>query len=75
MTPKDVIKLAKDRDAKLVDVKFCDFLGTWQHYSMPLAELSEDVLAKIIASAVNPLSRTEEISRFERIIEKILFKI
>src|SRR6185295_8522530 len=43
MTPKEVIKLAKDREAKLVDVKFCDFLGTWQHYSMPLRELSEDV--------------------------------
>ena len=43
MTPKEVIKLAKDREAKLVDVKFCDFLGTWQHFSMPISELTEEV--------------------------------
>ncbi|MBV9462741.1 MAG: glutamine synthetase beta-grasp domain-containing protein, partial [Verrucomicrobiae bacterium] len=41
--PKDVIKLAKDRDAKILDVKFCDFLGTWQHFSCPIKELTEEL--------------------------------
>jgi len=27
---------------QLVDVKFCDFLGTWQHFCMPVAELEEE---------------------------------
>ena len=36
MTPKDFFKLAKDTGAELVDLKFCDMLGTWQHCSYPI---------------------------------------
>ena len=38
-----VLKLAKEKDVKVVDFKFVDMLGTWQHFSTPLAELTEDV--------------------------------
>lgn len=38
-----VLKLAKEKDVKVVDFKFVDMLGTWQHFSTPLSELSEDV--------------------------------
>jgi glutamine synthetase len=41
MTPKEVLALAKSKKLDIVDVKFCDFLGTWQHFSMPIAELEE----------------------------------
>ena len=41
MTPKEVIKLAKDKKAACVDLKFMDFLGTWQHFTIPMTELSE----------------------------------
>jgi len=30
-TPKEVIEFAKENDAVMVDLKFIDFLGTWQH--------------------------------------------
>lgn len=43
MTPKEVLALVKSKDLKLVDVKFCDFLGTWQHFAMPVRELDEAV--------------------------------
>jgi glutamine synthetase len=42
MTPKEVLALAKSKQLEIVDVKFCDFLGTWQHFAMPIAELEED---------------------------------
>ncbi len=42
-TPKDVLKFAKDNKVESVDFKFLDFLGTWQHFSIPTSELSEDL--------------------------------
>lgn len=41
MTPKDVLAFAKENGAKMVDFKFMDFVGTWQHFSNPISELSE----------------------------------
>ena len=41
-TPKSVIEMAKKAGARMVDVKFVDTFGTWQHFSMPLSELAED---------------------------------
>jgi glutamine synthetase len=46
MTPKEVLALCKSKNVQLVDVKFCDFLGTWQHFCIPIAELEEEVFAE-----------------------------
>ena len=43
MTPKEVLAFCKSKNVQLVDVKFCDFLGTWQHFAMPISELEEEV--------------------------------
>jgi glutamine synthetase len=40
---KDVIGLVKDKQAVMVDLKFMDFLGLWQHFTIPIAELTEAV--------------------------------
>ena len=42
MRPKEVLGLAKDRNAVMVDLKFMDFVGTWQHFTVPLHELKEE---------------------------------
>src|SRR3989449_9868 len=42
-TPKSVIELARKAGARMVDIKFVDTFGTWQHFSCPIAELSEEV--------------------------------
>jgi glutamine synthetase len=42
-SPKEALSYAKDRGTTMVDLKFMDFLGTWQHFSIPLNELSEAV--------------------------------
>lgn len=41
MTPKEVLAFAKKNGAKMVDFKFMDFVGTWQHFSNPISELGE----------------------------------
>ncbi len=35
-TPKEFFALAKKHDAEMVDLKFVDLLGTWQHCSFPI---------------------------------------
>jgi glutamine synthetase len=42
MTPEDVLQFARERGAKMVDFKFVDIPGTWQHFSVPLRELEEN---------------------------------
>jgi glutamine synthetase len=41
-TPKTVLALAKKQGAKMIDVKFVDTFGTWQHFCLPIAELTEE---------------------------------
>ncbi|MCD4722929.1 MAG: type I glutamate--ammonia ligase [Desulfobacula sp.] len=41
MTPKDVIAMAKENDIKVVDLRYMDFIGTWQHFSVPIGEFTE----------------------------------
>jgi len=45
-TPKSVIEMAKKAGAKMVDIKFVDTFGTWQHFSMPFGELNEEAFAE-----------------------------
>ena len=40
-SPKEVISFAKDHKCKMVDFKFLDFIGRWQHFSVPVSELTE----------------------------------
>src|SRR6202045_5428146 len=42
-TPSDVSKIIKDNDVKLIDFKFTDLPGTWQHFTSTLTEYSEDI--------------------------------
>ena len=41
MTPSDALKLAKEKDVRVVDIRFMDFPGVWQHFSVPSSELNE----------------------------------
>ncbi|MGD9042109.1 MAG: type I glutamate--ammonia ligase [Desulfobacterales bacterium] len=41
MTPKEVLDMAKENGAKVVDLRFMDFPGLWQHFTVPMSELEE----------------------------------
>ncbi|MDX2109623.1 MAG: type I glutamate--ammonia ligase [Verrucomicrobiota bacterium] len=43
MTPKAIIAQARDKEIKIIDLKFTDLLGTWQHFAIPTNELTEAV--------------------------------
>jgi glutamine synthetase len=43
MTPKELIKFVKDKNIKIIDFRFVDLPGLWQHFSMTSGELEEDM--------------------------------
>ena len=46
MTPSEVVALAKEKNVKIVDLKFMDLPGMWQHFSIMVNELSEDLFTE-----------------------------
>ena len=41
-TASEVIEFARDHKAAVMDLKFLDFPGTWQHFSIPIEALTEE---------------------------------
>ncbi|MFW5886884.1 MAG: type I glutamate--ammonia ligase [Bacteroidota bacterium] len=46
MTPKDFFEFAKKHGAEMVDLKFVDMLGTWQHCTYPVETWDEGTFAE-----------------------------
>jgi len=44
-TPDDVKKLAKEAGIKIVDLRFIDLPGMWQHFSLPVEDLEDDLFS------------------------------
>ena len=42
-TPSEVLALCRENDVKAVDLRFMDFPGLWQHFTIPVDKLNEDV--------------------------------
>lgn len=40
-TAKEVLDFAREKEVKMVDVKFIDLPGMWQHFSVPIQEFDE----------------------------------
>ncbi len=43
MTPKEVLEFAKANNVEMVDFKFVDFPGQWQHFGTPISEFTEAI--------------------------------
>ncbi len=43
MTPREVIELIKSKNIEVVDLKFGDFPGTWQHFTIPISEVTPEL--------------------------------
>ncbi|EDM80731.1 glutamine synthetase, type I [Plesiocystis pacifica SIR-1] len=45
-TPQEVIDLIREQEIRMVDLRFIDMLGAWQHFTVPAHELSEEAFAE-----------------------------
>jgi glutamine synthetase len=43
MTPREVVAFATENKVQMVDYKFLDFVGIWQHFTTPISEFGEDI--------------------------------
>jgi glutamine synthetase len=41
MTPEEVLKFIQENNIEIVDLKFCDLPGLWQHFSIPASGLTD----------------------------------
>ena len=41
-TPADVLRFAQENDTKMLDVRFTDLPGLWQHVTYPIGQLTEE---------------------------------
>jgi glutamine synthetase len=41
MTPQEVLSMAKENNIKMLDLRFMDYPGMWQHFSVPINQLDE----------------------------------
>ena len=41
MTPKQVVDFSKKNKVEIIDLKFIDFIGLWQHFSITTSEFNE----------------------------------
>jgi glutamine synthetase len=71
MTPKEVTEFVKKNKAELVDLRFSDVLGLWQHFTIPISELSEENLEEGYGFDGSSLgerrSKGREFCRFQRL--------
>jgi glutamine synthetase len=45
-TPTDALRLAREHGARMVDFKFTDLFGTWQHFSVPLRTVNDETFVE-----------------------------
>jgi glutamine synthetase len=45
-TPADVTRLVQDQGIEMIDLKFCDLPGTWQHFTIPVEEFDETLFSE-----------------------------
>jgi glutamine synthetase len=44
-SPREVIRRAQERGVQMVDLRFTDLVGSWQHFSIPVGEMTESLFA------------------------------
>ncbi|MBV8194281.1 MAG: type I glutamate--ammonia ligase [Candidatus Dormibacteraeota bacterium] len=45
-TPREVIRRAQEIGVQIVDFRFTDLVGSWQHFSVPVGELSDSIFSE-----------------------------
>jgi glutamine synthetase len=62
-TAAEVVKFVKDKQVKMVDFKFVDLPGIWQHYSIPAQRLTEAIFEEGIGfdgSSIRGFAKIQE---------------
>ena len=62
----EILKLMKDNGCDILDLKFTDLPGTWQHFSVPIGQVDDDLISKGVGfdgSSIRGFQSIDEISQ------------
>lgn len=65
---KDKLEKALERGVKVVDLRFTDLLGAWQHFSIPVEELSEELFCEGVGFDGSSIVGFQEIHESDMLI-------
>jgi glutamine synthetase len=68
MTPEQAMRLAQEHGARMVDLKFTDVFGLWQHFSVPLRSFDESVFTEGIGFDGSSIRGFQEINESDMLL-------
>jgi glutamine synthetase len=68
-TVADVLKLKKDKDVKMVDFRFSDLPGQWQHFTIPAHRLDADMFESGIGFDGSSIRGFQEIHESDMLLK------
>jgi glutamine synthetase len=66
--PEDVLREARDKGARMVDLKFTDLVGTWQHFSLPMRAVEESLFTEGIGFDGSSIRGFQEINESDMLL-------
>ena len=67
-TPNDVLKVIKDDKIEMVDLRFTDLPGLWQHFSVPPSALDGDSFAEGVGFDGSSIRGFQEIQESDMLV-------
>src|SRR5271169_2573646 len=67
-TPHEVVRAIKDDKIAMIDLRFTDLPGTWQHFSVPPSALDEDAFEKGIGFDGSSIRGFQEIQESDMLV-------
>ncbi len=67
-TPEDVLRMARDKGTRMVDLKFTDLVGTWQHFSVPMPAFDEAAFSEGIGFDGSSIRGFQEINESDMLL-------
>ena len=68
MTPDDVLRMVREQSIRMVDFKFTDVPGTWQHFSIPSRALEQSLFGEGIGFDGSSIRGFQEINESDMLL-------
>ena len=68
-TPTDIVELIKKEGVQVVDFRFMDFPGLWQHFSVPAGTVDEDTFSEGLGFDGSSIRGWQKINESDMIVK------
>ena len=67
-TAEDTLKSIKDKNVQMIDLRFTDLPGTWQHFSVPPSAVDADAMSEGIGFDGSSIRGFQEIQESDMLV-------